>query len=339
MQFELPEMIVFFFFCILVQNNSDDHSFMSEKERNMRGVPWKDSSKGDLGVRQVDHLRGRIPAENISTRETDKHEPVRKSKRVPKKRSLEGVLDDAEDDDEIRYLEKIKTTRLTADYGVEHGEDGRKKQRKISKVLTRNVDGLYELDVGDYGSSKLGKEAMNSRSGRTSEDTDYLEEDEESVSDVEPENRRKKAKKDIVDFLGDSKKEMTVTTRQRALQAGKDVSSSFGIGAIEFPNGLPPAPPKSKYYCSWFLCLPAIVKHNLHQHFSKSLLFVSLDDLITEQKEKLSEVEQQLKKAEAAQRRRMQVEKAARESEVCAIVPFFLRMIQLMTSFPGMFAS
>lgn len=37
---------------------------------------------------------------------------------------------------------------------------------------------------------------------------------------------------------------------------------------------------------------------------------------MAEQKEKLSEVEQQLKKAEAAQRRRMQVEKAARESEV-----------------------
>lgn len=36
----------------------------------------------------------------------------------------------------------------------------------------------------------------------------------------------------------------------------------------------------------------------------------------TEQKEKLSEVEIQAKKAEAAQRRKMQVEKAARESEV-----------------------
>lgn len=38
--------------------------------------------------------------------------------------------------------------------------------------------------------------------------------------------------------------------------------------------------------------------------------------LVTEQKEKLSELEQQLKKAEAAQRRRMQSEKAAREAEV-----------------------
>jgi INO80 complex subunit B len=38
---------------------------------------------------------------------------------------------------------------------------------------------------------------------------------------------------------------------------------------------------------------------------------------MAEQKTKLSEVEQQLKKAEAAQRRRMQSEKAAREAEVC----------------------
>ena len=38
--------------------------------------------------------------------------------------------------------------------------------------------------------------------------------------------------------------------------------------------------------------------------------------LITEKKEKLSDMEQQLKKTEAAQRRRIQVEKANRESEV-----------------------
>ena len=41
---------------------------------------------------------------------------------------------------------------------------------------------------------------------------------------------------------------------------------------------------------------------------------------IPEQKEKLTEVEQQSKKAEAAQRRRLQVEKAAKESEVCFCV-------------------
>jgi hypothetical protein len=41
---------------------------------------------------------------------------------------------------------------------------------------------------------------------------------------------------------------------------------------------------------------------------------------LTERKEKLSEVEQQLKKAEAAQRRKMQVEKAANEIQVCMAV-------------------
>ncbi|KAK8633543.1 hypothetical protein V6N13_014388 [Hibiscus sabdariffa] len=265
-----------------IKDNSDDHSFNSEKDGTLRGVRWKDFSRGHLGVRQLDHSTGMVPAENISTKDIDKHGPVRKSKRVPKKRSLEGVLDDAEDDDEIRYLEKVKTARVSADYGAEHGEDGGRKQRKISKVLTRNVDGLYGFDVGDYGSSRISKDTKKSRSGRTSEDADYVEEDEESVSDVELENRRKKNKKEVVDFLGDSKKEMTVTTRQRAQQAGKDVSCSFGTGPVEFPSGLPPVPSKK-------------------------------------QKEQLSEVEQQLKKAEAAQRRRVQVEKAARESQAEAI--------------------
>lgn len=41
--------------------------------------------------------------------------------------------------------------------------------------------------------------------------------------------------------------------------------------------------------------------------------------LLAETKEQLSEVEQQLKRAEAAQRRRIQNEKALRESEVCLL--------------------
>lgn len=50
------------------------------------------------------------------------------------------------------------------------------------------------------------------------------------------------------------------------------------------------------------------------QNFCKFVVLMFI--LVTEQKEKLSELEQQLKRAEALQRRRMQVEKAARESEV-----------------------
>ena len=55
--------------------------------------------------------------------------------------------------------------------------------------------------------------------------------------------------------------------------------------------------------------------------------------LIPEQKEKPSELEQQLKKAEAAQRWRMQVEKAAWESEVCFCVIIFHCLSSLFISY------
>lgn len=264
----------------LIEENLDDNrSFTSGKGSGLRGVPWKDFSRSGLNVRKTDGLRG----ENLSSKQTDQYEPVRKSKRVPKKRLLDGVLDDGgEDDDEIRYLEKVKTLKISTDYGAEFEDEegGSRKQRKISRVLKRNVDGLYDVDAGDHGSTRFGKEGKKSKSGRVSEDTDYVEE-EELGSDGDPTSKNKKPRKELADLSVDSKKEMTVTTRQRALQTGKDAPSGFP-SLIEFPNGLPPAPPKK-------------------------------------QKEKLTEVEQQLKRAEALQRRRMQVEKANRESEAEAI--------------------
>ncbi|KAI5566249.1 hypothetical protein BDE02_13G007800 [Populus trichocarpa] len=263
----------------LIEENLDDNrSFTSGKGSGLRGVPWKDFSRSGLNVRKTDGLRG----ENLSSKQTDQYEPVRKSKRVPKKRLLDGVLDDGgEDDDEIRYLEKVKTLKISTDYGAEFEDEegGSRKQRKISRVLKRNVDGLYDVDAGDHGSTRFGKEGKKSKSGRVSEDTDYVEEEELGSDD--PTSKNKKPRKELADLSVDSKKEMTVTTRQRALQTGKDASSGFP-SLIEFPNGLPPAPPKK-------------------------------------QKEKLTEVEQQLKRAEALQRRRMQVEKANRESEAEAI--------------------
>ncbi|KAJ6775545.1 hypothetical protein OIU79_018670 [Salix purpurea] len=68
---------------------------------------------------------------------------------------------------------------------------------------------------------------------------------EDLGSDGDRTSKRKKPRKELVDLSADSKKEMTVTTRQRALQTGKDVSSDFA-SLIEFPYGLPPAPPKRK---------------------------------------------------------------------------------------------
>ncbi|EFH58746.1 hypothetical protein ARALYDRAFT_477982 [Arabidopsis lyrata subsp. lyrata] len=94
---------------------------------------------------------------------------------------------------------------------------------------------------------------------------------------------RKKPKVGMVDPLpAGATSGQIPTTRTRALQSGTDPHSVIGSGPLEFPDGLPC--PSSK-----------------------------------KPKQKLSEVEQQSKKAEAAQRRRMQSEKAAQEAEAEAI--------------------
>ncbi|XP_043725246.1 nucleolin 1-like isoform X2 [Telopea speciosissima] len=269
---------------ILPDNSDDDNSPPPEKASGLQGVSWTNFSRDgfSLGKRE-DSSKGKM-YEN-SGKQTGKSEPVRKSKRVPKRRVLDDAFDGS-DDEEIHYLERLKTSKSAPGYGAEYEDDddeGSKKQRRILKVSkSRIVDGEYDEDMEEYGSSRSGKDGKKkSRSNRMSEDTDYFEEDE-PASDGEPEAKRKKPRKESVDTLMESKKEISLTTRQRALQSGTDVSSGTGASLIEFPNGLPPAPPRK-------------------------------------QKDKLSEVEQQLKKAEAAQRRRMQVEKAARESEAEAI--------------------
>uniref|UniRef100_A0A7N0U2J2 INO80 complex subunit B-like conserved region domain-containing protein n=1 Tax=Kalanchoe fedtschenkoi TaxID=63787 RepID=A0A7N0U2J2_KALFE len=106
------------------------------------------------------------------------------------------------------------------------------------------------------------------RSGKSSDENDYSDEEDILSGEDLGGSKRKKAKK-FGDTLGESRKELAVTTRQRALQTGKDVSISGG-SLIEFPNGLPSA------------------------HTRK-------------QKEKLSDLEQQ-RRAEALQKRRMQAE-------------------------------
>ncbi|OMO64001.1 PAPA-1-like conserved region [Corchorus capsularis] len=253
-----------------VQGSSDDRHSPPDKRSSLQGVPWKDFSKGGFGFGKEDSLMGKTSGKN--GKQGDQGGPVRKSKRVPKRRVLDEEFGEDDEDDEIRYLEKLKTSKISPGYREDDDESG-KKQKKLSRVS--NMENL-----GPSRSSK--DEKRKSRSDRVSEDTDYEEEDE-LVSDSELEGKkRKKQRKESVDVLMETKREMTLTTRQRALQSSKDASSAPGSSLIEFPNGLPPAPSRK-------------------------------------QKEKLTEVEQQLKKTEAAQRRRMQVEKANRESEAEAI--------------------
>lgn len=255
-------------------SNSDDNHSPSDMKSGLKGIPWKDFSRSGVNLgrdRDRDHsTMGRISGKNISGKEGDRSEPVRKSKRVPKRRVLDGEFGDDDEDDEIRYLEKLKTSKVTGGFREEDDEESSRKHRKLSVVSS----------IDNAGPSRSGKDLKRkSRTDRVSGDTDYEEED--SLSDGELEGK-KKQKKEAVELLVDGKREMTLTTRQRALQSSKDASSSPGSSLIEFPNGLPPAAPRK-------------------------------------QKEKSTEYDQQVKKAEAAQRRRMQIEKAARESEEEAI--------------------
>ena len=55
----------------------------------------------------------------------EKFELVRKSKRVPKRRLLDDTLDDGNNDEdvEIRYLEKLRTSKVSTDCNAEYKDD------------------------------------------------------------------------------------------------------------------------------------------------------------------------------------------------------------------------
>ncbi|KAF3527987.1 hypothetical protein DY000_02040889 [Brassica cretica] len=190
--------------------------------------------------------------------------PVRKSNRISKRL----VLDD--DDEEIQFLRKVKMGKVvTAEEDVEEDEERNRKHKKLSKVMKQNVE--YPRGVGT--SDKSGKKDKKSGKEAFDDDDDYVKDEEEGLSDAEVELESKSGRARRRESLSEVKTEMTVTTRRRSGHSGN---------LIEFPGGLPPAPPRKR-------------------------------------KEDGFEVDQQLKKAEAAQRRKLQVEKAARESEAEAI--------------------
>ncbi|XAR61420.1 hypothetical protein NMG60_11035114 [Bertholletia excelsa] len=261
---------------LILQDDSENDNSPSEKKSGVHVTSWKDLSRVSASRAKEDIAMGRKAAKNASATQAEKLEAVRKSKRVPKRRLLDGAFDEEDEDDEIRYLEKLKNSKATA--GSKDFEEESSKKQRISRVSRNATNDEISEDLPLSRSTKDNKK--KSLSERGSEDTDFEEEEEELISDGEAEGKKKKKPRN--DALDSSSIETkpALTTRQRALLSSKDASS--GASAIEFPNGLPPAPPRK-------------------------------------QKEKLSEVEQQLKKAEAAQRRRMQVEKAARESEAEAI--------------------
>ncbi|XP_038694572.1 uncharacterized protein LOC119991909 isoform X2 [Tripterygium wilfordii] len=241
------------------------------------GKDMRIQSKDFSGIVSSSGSFSRGKVSGVLVNATNNNESVRKSRRIPKRRVLDVGFDDDEDE-EIRYLGKLNSSKLVADQGYEEDERREKKWR-ILKITTgsRRDDAKFSNAIENLGSRNIGKDdRKKSRSDKVYEDQDYIEE-EEPISDDEPESEMKQKRVSLDLYVG-GRNELIPTTRKQALLSGKDVLS----GGIECPNGLPSSPPKK-------------------------------------QKDKFTEVEQQLKKVEAAQRRKMQSEKAAREAEAEAI--------------------
>ncbi|KAL7119966.1 hypothetical protein ACP275_02G094400 [Erythranthe tilingii] len=263
------------------QQDNPDLCF-TVKKGSLSGVPWRDFSKTGFSLRKVDSFGVDIPEESVKP--AVKHiGRSSKSKPVMKKYSSDEVYgeeDDDDDDDEIRYLQKLKTSKIALDDNIDCEDESRgKKLLKLSRVLNRNSD-EYASVIGDYDSSRSCKKSRKSKSVRAFEDTEYMEE-EGSVSEGEIKHKNKKQTKEPIDF-SEYSKGSSITTRRRANLTGRDISPGLVANSVQFPDGLPPAPPRKL-------------------------------------KEQLTEEEQQLKRVEAAQRRKIQNEKAARESEAEAI--------------------
>ncbi|RLN17644.1 uncharacterized protein C2845_PM02G43840 [Panicum miliaceum] len=155
---------------------------------------------------------------------------VRKSKRIPKKKALDGDSDD--EDGELRYLEKLRGAKVAPDpMTTGHGayddsaDDGLKK-KKLSKV-SKNKSTSYEVDE-DFTMSRFGKDGRKKS---------QLGDDNESIEEEESEIDEKVGPKEV-DSPSDVKIETPgLTTRQRALQG----RGGHGESLIEFPDGLPAA--------------------------------------------------------------------------------------------------
>ncbi|KAH9624785.1 hypothetical protein KSS87_003728 [Heliosperma pusillum] len=177
----------------------------------------------------------------------DKYDVVQKSKRVANNHAFDDGFDE-DDDEEIRYLKKLKAYKITPGSGGRQ-EESRQKTKGIARLM-----GVKHSDMRDHRKDSRKKSRLN-------KDNDFemqipSNDDLNSTRDEE----------DFVDLPAASGTELTMTTRRRALEC-----PDFG-GLVEFPN-----------------------------------------------EQKLSEVENQLRKAEIAQRRKLLADRAAKEAEAEAI--------------------
>ncbi|KAF0887726.1 hypothetical protein E2562_003963, partial [Oryza meyeriana var. granulata] len=242
------------------------HANQAEGTKDSSRLPTSRDKKSKKEKSIEDALTPEQPAKVQREPSSD---PVRKSRRLAKKSYLDSELDE---DYDTNILEDLGTSEGTEVHTHEPTKKtgSSSKKNAAKKAKTRSTS--YEID-NDFVTSRSNKDGK--KRSRETTDADNTEEEPTSDSELDAKNRKQKA---VTESPANVRSE-PLTTRRRALQSWMDGNSN---SAIEFPDGLPSVPSRSK-------------------------------------KDKLSEAEMLAKKAEAAQRRKMQVEKATKESEAEAI--------------------
>lgn len=224
-----------------MQDDLDSNRVYPLDKGNNLKVKWKGFSNTGSSFGEEYNSRGRTSEGSLSVI----YEPVRKSKRVPKRRVLDLGVDDNDDDEEIQYLGRLSASRISEDY--EDEESG------------QLADGMYGDDVEYYGSPRSVKDGRKrSRLEKVYKYKDYVEEDKDKSLDDELEYKAKKSKRETLDLFVEGRNVSIPTTRNRALQSGKDVFAS-DVGLTDFPNG---ASSKSEHLClSCYCCYIFIIKY------------------------------------------------------------------------------
>lgn len=122
--------------------------------KELQGNPPTRISKGkDALTNQTKDSRGRISEAYVPEKKIHGCEPpsekVCKNNRIWKRCMLDGAFDKADEDDEIRHLEKLTTAKSSVDYGFEFGDNGEEenKKQKTSEVSKKKNDHAEYDDV------------------------------------------------------------------------------------------------------------------------------------------------------------------------------------------------
>lgn len=155
------------------------------------------------------------------------YEPVRKSKRVPKRCVLDLDIEVNDDEDEeLRFLGRLNASQISEGYEDE----------KCSQM----ADAMYGVDVEYYESPRSATDGRKQpRSEKSYEDNEYKEEEKGANLYVEIECPGKKLKKGSLDLLSEGRNVSTPITRNRALQSSKNVLSRSGVCFNNLSNGAP----------------------------------------------------------------------------------------------------